>query len=282
MTQSGSRMAERRQLLKEQCLTKPPNPSFIEEADFTRFIVIEKLKFVFCFIPKVSCTTWKRVLYSVENQGEQLAFNPHRRSLFSWLKDYNVTKRKEILKKYYKAIVSGAWIYWRSTLASLRTDLSMRSRLRLHWSLWKSCRRSASAVKDHWCGWLCNFPRISPIKGEITCIRLLLPANKRRNISTWSSVWIGFPIIWIQLSRSFKRSLWEAISYNRACIVVQLPMGEHIYCFFESECESCVGTVLRDISHVCMYWFYTRWANSINIWVSSVGFLCVRILASIP
>ena len=97
-------MAERRQLLKEQCLTKPPNPSFIEEADFSRFIVIEKLKVVFCFIPKVSCTNWKRVLYSAENEGEHMAFNTHRRDQFSWLKDYNVAERKEILKNYYKAM----------------------------------------------------------------------------------------------------------------------------------------------------------------------------------
>jgi hypothetical protein len=97
-------MAERRQLLREQCLTKPPNPSFIEEADFSRFIVIEKLKLVFCFIPKVSCTTWKRVLYSAENQGKQVDYQLHRKSLFSWLKDYNVAERKEILKSYYKAM----------------------------------------------------------------------------------------------------------------------------------------------------------------------------------
>ena len=104
MTQSGSSMAERRQLLKEQCITKPPNPSFIEEADFSRFIVIEKLKFVFCFIPKVSCTTWKRVLYSAENHGKQREKHFHQSSLFSWLKDYNVAERKEILKNYYKAM----------------------------------------------------------------------------------------------------------------------------------------------------------------------------------
>ena len=97
-------MAERRQLLKEQCLTKPPNPSFIEEADFSRFIVIEKLKFVFCFIPKVSCTTWKRVLYSAENQGKQREKHFHSNRLFSWLKDYSVIERKEILKGYYKAM----------------------------------------------------------------------------------------------------------------------------------------------------------------------------------
>ncbi|KAL9969169.1 hypothetical protein ACROYT_G021354 [Oculina patagonica] len=98
------RMAERRQLLREQCLTKPPNPSFIEEADFSRFIVIEKLKLVFCFIPKVSCTTWKRALYSAENKGEKVSFNPHSNSLFSWLKDYSVVERKQILKSYYKAM----------------------------------------------------------------------------------------------------------------------------------------------------------------------------------
>ena len=55
---------------------KLANPSFIEEADFTRFIVIEKLKFVFCFIPKVSCTTWKRILYTAKNPGKVLESNP--------------------------------------------------------------------------------------------------------------------------------------------------------------------------------------------------------------
>ncbi|XP_078372646.1 carbohydrate sulfotransferase 11-like isoform X2 [Oculina patagonica] len=100
----SSRMAERRQLLREQCLTKPPNPSFIEEADFSRFIVIEKLKLVFCFIPKVSCTTWKRVLYSAENPGEQVDSNIHSNRLFSWLNEYSIVERKEILGSYYKAM----------------------------------------------------------------------------------------------------------------------------------------------------------------------------------
>ena len=97
-------MVGRRQLLTDQCLNKPPNPSFIEEADFTRFIVIEKLKLVFCFIPKVSCTTWKHVLYSAENPGEPLDRNPHNNRNFKWLEDYSVAKRKSILKSYYKAM----------------------------------------------------------------------------------------------------------------------------------------------------------------------------------
>ena len=97
-------MLERQQLIREQCSKKPPNPSFIEEADFTRFIVIEELKFVFCFIPKVSCTTWKRVLYAVKNPGKVLESNPHNNRLFKWLKGYSTDKRKEILDTYYKAM----------------------------------------------------------------------------------------------------------------------------------------------------------------------------------
>ena len=97
-------MLERQQLLREQCLKKPANPSFIKEADFTRFIVIEKLKFVFCFIPKVSCTTWKRTLYTAKNPGKVLESNPHNKRLFKWLKDYSADERKEILDTYYKAM----------------------------------------------------------------------------------------------------------------------------------------------------------------------------------
>ena len=97
-------MLERQQLLREQCSKKPANPSFVDDADFTRFIVIEKLKFVFCFIPKVSCTTWKRTLYTAKNPGNVLHSNPHKNSLFKWLKDYSPDERKEILDTYYKAM----------------------------------------------------------------------------------------------------------------------------------------------------------------------------------
>ena len=100
-------MTERRQLLRDQCLKKPPNPLFLQEADFTRFIVIEKLKLVFCFIPKVSCTTWKKIPYSAANNGENLEGVPHRRKLFSWLKDYSIFERQKILSTYYKAMFVG-------------------------------------------------------------------------------------------------------------------------------------------------------------------------------
>lgn len=100
----SSQMRQRQRLLRENCSKKPPNPSFIEEADFTRFIVIEKLKFVFCFIPKVSCTTWKNVLYRAENDGKGIDTYAHDKKIFKWLKDYTPEKRKEILETYYKAM----------------------------------------------------------------------------------------------------------------------------------------------------------------------------------
>ena len=76
----------------------------MEEADFSRFIVIQDLKLVFCFIPKISCTTWKRVLYRAQNSGKSLKGNPHRKENFSWLKDYSPAERKTILDTYYKAM----------------------------------------------------------------------------------------------------------------------------------------------------------------------------------
>lgn len=97
-------MWRRQRLLRDNCAKKPPNPSFIEEADFTRFIVIEKLKFVFCFIPKVSCTTWKKVLYRAENDGKSIETYAHDKKIFKWLKDYPPQERKEILDSYYKAM----------------------------------------------------------------------------------------------------------------------------------------------------------------------------------
>ena len=59
---------------------------------------------MFCFIPKISCTTWKRVLYKAKNNGTALQGNPHRKRNFSWLKDYSPAERRRILDTYYKAM----------------------------------------------------------------------------------------------------------------------------------------------------------------------------------
>jgi len=98
------RLAERRQILRIQCNKKPPNPNFIEKADFRNLIVVEELKLVFCYIEKISCTTWKKVLYQAKNNGTAFDGKPHARELFSWLSDYSPAKRKRILDTYYKAM----------------------------------------------------------------------------------------------------------------------------------------------------------------------------------
>ncbi|KAJ7376480.1 Carbohydrate sulfotransferase 10 [Desmophyllum pertusum] len=99
------RLAERKRIHQEQCQKKPPDPHFIEQADFHRLIVIEDLKLVFCTIPKISGTTWRRVLYEAENNGTTIQGSPHRGELFSWLdRDYLPAERKKILDTYYKAM----------------------------------------------------------------------------------------------------------------------------------------------------------------------------------
>ena len=59
---------------------------------------------MFCFIPKISCTTWKRVLYEVKNNGTKLRGNPHDKKHFSRLDDYLPAERKAILDTYFKAM----------------------------------------------------------------------------------------------------------------------------------------------------------------------------------
>lgn len=59
---------------------------------------------MFCFIPKVSCTAWKHVLYSAKNPGKELEKNPHGKGLFKWLTNYTPFERKAILDTYYKAV----------------------------------------------------------------------------------------------------------------------------------------------------------------------------------
>lgn len=102
----GPVLEERRRVHRYQCQNKPANPNFIEEADFTRSIVIEDLKLLFCFIPKISCTTWKRVLHRVQHNGTALEGNPHlyRNNKLSVLQNYTPAERKTILDTYYKAM----------------------------------------------------------------------------------------------------------------------------------------------------------------------------------
>lgn len=90
--------------MRENCLKKLLNLFFIEEVDFICFIVIEKLKFVFCFILKVLCIIWKNVLYRVENDGKGIDIYVYDKKIFKWLKDYIFEKRKEILEIYYKVM----------------------------------------------------------------------------------------------------------------------------------------------------------------------------------
>ena len=65
---------------------------------------MEDLKLVFCYIPKVSCTTWKGVFYQALHNGTGRKVYPHRKSLWSFLIDYPPAERKRILDTYYKAM----------------------------------------------------------------------------------------------------------------------------------------------------------------------------------
>ncbi|XP_041459271.1 carbohydrate sulfotransferase 11-like [Lytechinus variegatus] len=78
----------------------------------SHFIVDEKYKLVYCYVPKVACTSWKRVflvLNGVMKRPDDLpqtqvnnVIGPRK---LSFLSSYNKSKRAEILKSYTKFLV---------------------------------------------------------------------------------------------------------------------------------------------------------------------------------
>ena len=128
---------------------------------------MEDLKLVFCFIPKVSCTTWKRVLYQVRHNGTGLRVSPHNKSLFSFLIDYPPAERKTILDTYYKAmfvrepfsrllsayrdkvIRKGAW-FWKKVEPNI-TDQELKN-MNFPWFVRYvlSFNHSSISMNQHW------------------------------------------------------------------------------------------------------------------------------------
>jgi len=70
--------------------------------DFSRFIVSEKYKLVFCPLPKVSCTVWKTLLADLE--GIHIENDVHKEVGYKLnsLKKYSMEERRNILKTYTK------------------------------------------------------------------------------------------------------------------------------------------------------------------------------------
>ena len=65
-----------------------------------RLIVNDKYKVIYCYIPKVACTQWKRVFLALENRTN--VADVHSKSNFKFLQKYSVEGVKMRLQSYYK------------------------------------------------------------------------------------------------------------------------------------------------------------------------------------
>ncbi|XP_071489739.1 carbohydrate sulfotransferase 9-like [Diadema antillarum] len=71
-----------------------------------QILVFPKYKLMYCVVPKVSCTSWKRlfaVLHGLVDDVDELK-NPHvfTRKYFTWMSQLPLAKREEVLRTYTK------------------------------------------------------------------------------------------------------------------------------------------------------------------------------------
>uniref|UniRef100_A0A3Q3F4Z4 Carbohydrate sulfotransferase n=1 Tax=Kryptolebias marmoratus TaxID=37003 RepID=A0A3Q3F4Z4_KRYMA len=96
----------RKQLVQEQCREhkkanlKGNTLEDLSQSKLKNFIVDDKHGIIYCYIPKVACTNWKRVLYAL-NQGEPYpdlvsikSSTVHKQFKFTLLNDYSRTEIK--------------------------------------------------------------------------------------------------------------------------------------------------------------------------------------------
>ncbi|XP_024864285.1 carbohydrate sulfotransferase 12-like [Kryptolebias marmoratus] len=104
----------RKQLVQEQCREhkkanlKGNSLEDLSQSKLKNFIVDDKHGIIYCYIPKVACTNWKRVLYAL-NQGEPYpdlvsikSSTVHKQFKFTLLNDYSRTEIKAKLRHYTK------------------------------------------------------------------------------------------------------------------------------------------------------------------------------------
>uniref|UniRef100_A0A3Q2ZXM8 Carbohydrate sulfotransferase n=1 Tax=Kryptolebias marmoratus TaxID=37003 RepID=A0A3Q2ZXM8_KRYMA len=104
----------RKQLVQEQCREhkkanlKGNTLEDLSQSKLKNFIVDDKHGIIYCYIPKVACTNWKRVLYAL-NQGEPYpdlvsikSSTVHKQFKFTLLNDYSRTEIKAKLRHYTK------------------------------------------------------------------------------------------------------------------------------------------------------------------------------------
>lgn len=98
MTSKHRKTAKR---VKEYC-AKQGTQSDEKNPDFSNFIVSEKHKLVYCSVPKVACTVWKRIFANLQGINVTIGVHKYTKGKLKILSNYSLEERKKILKTYRK------------------------------------------------------------------------------------------------------------------------------------------------------------------------------------
>ncbi|XP_078369069.1 carbohydrate sulfotransferase 11-like [Oculina patagonica] len=101
LTEMTSKQNETTKQIKDYC-AKYAKDSNENDLDLSNLIVSEKYKLVYCSVPKVACTVWKRVLADLEGINVTKSIHDEIKGKLRLLSNYTTEDRKNILKTYKK------------------------------------------------------------------------------------------------------------------------------------------------------------------------------------
>ena len=87
--------------MREYCI-KYGSDSDVKHLDFYNFFVSEKYNIVYCSVPKVACTVWKKIMAKLEGLNITRGIHKYAKGKLKILSDYSLEERQKILKTYKK------------------------------------------------------------------------------------------------------------------------------------------------------------------------------------
>lgn len=104
--QIEERLEERKRRLKKFCESYKKKNEQLAKESYHHVIVSEKYKLLYCYIPKVACTQWKKIFLILHDKTQGIQYNEHEKYhekwRFNYLSEYSEGAIQRRLRHYYK------------------------------------------------------------------------------------------------------------------------------------------------------------------------------------
>uniref|UniRef100_A0A667Y082 Carbohydrate sulfotransferase n=2 Tax=Myripristis murdjan TaxID=586833 RepID=A0A667Y082_9TELE len=103
-------LQDRRELLEQTCLSHTRKRRVLSNEDLKHLIVDDKHSLIYCYVPKVACTNWKRILMVLTSDGRYTdplaipANEAHVPGNLRTLSEFSVSEINQRLRSYLKFI----------------------------------------------------------------------------------------------------------------------------------------------------------------------------------